>query len=111
MLSMALHICFQNSAGKCRYGILPSNYTTADFVNLHRDRIGSGYNYRFTTAGGQLDLSDERVFDTQKQMIFDNCRIYVIERLRGGCFLPDTLVMRADKSEAPINTIQPGDEL
>ncbi|CAF4711658.1 unnamed protein product, partial [Rotaria socialis] len=53
----------------------------------------------------------EAQFDQHKSLITDNRIIYVLKIMRGGCFLPDTLVMLADKSQVPIYSIQPGDNL
>ncbi|CAF2078486.1 unnamed protein product [Rotaria magnacalcarata] len=105
-----INIHFQFITGKILNAILPSNFTKADFCELVRDQIGSTNHFRCIIAGITF-RAHEAQFDQHKSLITDNGKIYVLQIVRGGCFLPDTLVMLADKSQVPVYSIQPGDNV
>ena len=107
----SIDITFRNLTGRMIHTSLPLNFTMPDFINLIRDKLGAVNEFRFIMRGGELKLEDESQWPRQKSWITNDCVIHVIRELVGGCFLADTLVMRADKSVVPINTIQVGDDL
>ena len=90
---------------------LPSDFTLADLKNSIRALSINVENCRFVVPGHTLDLNDEFSWTEQRKWITNNTKILVCSQLRGGCFLADTLVMRADKGVIPISTIQVGDQL
>ncbi|CAF1390593.1 unnamed protein product [Didymodactylos carnosus] len=90
---------------------LPEQFTLNDFKNA----ADSVYNnrtflYSFVCHGKELDLDNEDEFSKYKALITSGTTIFTITHTK-GCFLPDTLVQRADRSEISISAIQLGDVL
>jgi hypothetical protein len=106
-----ININFHNPDGKMFHTYLSSDFTMDDFANLVRDKFGGLSHYRFTINSKQLAESNGTVLDNRKHLITDNCTILVSNKMEDGCFLPDTLIMRPDRTQVSINIVQPGDEL
>jgi hypothetical protein len=89
--------------------ILPRNFTRQDFRQAVANHYGGVNVSRFYVGPEQLDLEDDDRFNAMKHLINDGVMIFVLERLCGGCFLPNTLILRADKTQIFIQNIQVGD--
>ena len=57
----------------------------------------------------ELNLKDETIFNQQKSLIISGTTIFI--STLDKCFLPDTLIQRADLSEIPIRDVKIGDIL
>jgi len=83
-----------------------------DVTNLIRDKIGSLNEYTFIMRSVDLtNLFLNGKLDILRNYLTDFCQVYAHRRLRGGCFLPQTLVTCADKTQVAISAIKPGDSL
>lgn len=90
---------------------LPAQFTLDDFkkaaVSIYENiRL----RYSFVCHGHELDLDNEDKFNKYKSLITSGTTIFTIYHGK-GCFLPDTLVQRADGSEICIRDVQIGDIL
>ncbi|CAF0841199.1 unnamed protein product [Adineta steineri] len=76
------------SAGKKHVAQLRVPYTAADLRKILIDQFGND-NYRLMTGGQELILNDEKKFNEQKPLIEKSPRIYVLQRMKGGCITGD----------------------
>ncbi|CAF4216093.1 unnamed protein product [Rotaria magnacalcarata] len=84
---------------------LPQDFTLDDFRraadNIYNHR---SFLYSFVCHGKELDLSDEKKFNNCKALITSVTTIFTIEHFK--CFLPETLILRADQREIRISDVQ-----
>ncbi|CAF3105601.1 unnamed protein product [Rotaria socialis] len=87
---------------------LPQDFTLDDFKraadNIYNNR---SFLYSFVCHGKELDLSDEEKFNNCKALITSVTTIFTIEHFK--CFLPETLILRADQREIRISDVELGD--
>ncbi|CAF4894941.1 unnamed protein product [Rotaria sp. Silwood1] len=90
---------------------LPTPFTINDFKKA-ADNVynNTSFLYSFVCHGKEFDLNDENEFNQYKALIITGTTIFTIEHHK-ACFLPDTLVQRADQSEIKIKDVQFGDVL
>ncbi|CAF1158263.1 unnamed protein product [Rotaria sordida] len=90
---------------------LPTQFTLDDFKRA-ADNVynNTSFLYSFVCHGKEFDLNNEDEFNKNKALITSETTIFTIEHVK-ACFLPDTLVQRADRSEIRISDVQLGDVL
>ncbi|CAF1385682.1 unnamed protein product, partial [Rotaria sordida] len=90
---------------------LPTQFTLDDFKRA-ADNVynNASFLYSFVCHGKEFDLNNEDEFNKNKALITSETTIFTIEHVK-ACFLPDTLVQRADRSEIRISDVQLGDVL
>ena len=89
---------------------LPAQFTMNDFKRaLDRVYNNTSFRYSFECHGKELDLHHEDQFNKFKDLITPGITIFTIEHSK--CFLSNTLVQRADRSEIFIQDVQRGDVL
>lgn len=108
----AINIIFHFPDGRRIHAQLRAAFTKDDVTNLVRDKIGNICHYRFLAKRKEItSLFRHAKIDALRNCLTNNCNIFVVQNMVGGCFLPETLVMCADKTQVSISTIKPGDKL
>jgi hypothetical protein len=90
---------------------LPAQFTLDDFKRAATRCVDKPIViYNFICCEKILTLDNETEFNKEKILINSGVTIFVEKRVR-GCFLPDTLVRRADTTDIPIKDVKLGDVL
>ena len=100
-LDTMLNLTLQNNAGRSYTIMLSDNFDYEEFIKVVGEQLGSLDGYRFVLDGEQLDVDNEKVFNTQKQNIVDDKTIFVLHRLRGGAYLDTGTLINIILAELP----------
>ena len=89
--SSLINISFLVMKGQTVQTQIKSNLSLDEFRKVIEMNVSSDVDdYRFIIASKQLDLSDSRRFDMQKNLIRNGVTIFVLQRMKGGSSGQDT---------------------
>jgi hypothetical protein len=108
-----INVTFNTPYGQSLAGVLSDNITLQEFRSLIERLSGKEAltEWSYLCKGKPLRIDDETLFNAQKKLITNGCTIHYVQRMRGDCFLSDTVVSLSDGTKKIIGEVRVGDTL